>query len=40
MRVLLVDDEQLALDRLCALFADIDEVEIVGQARDGGAARR
>ncbi len=38
MRVLLVDDEQLALDRLCALFADIDEVEIVGQARDGGAA--
>ena len=38
MRVLLVDDQQLALDRLCALFADIDEVEIVGQARDGGAA--
>ena len=38
MRVLLVDDEQLALDRLCALFKDIDEVEIVGQARDGEAA--
>jgi two-component system, LytTR family, response regulator len=38
MRVLLVDDEQLALDRLCALFADIDGVEIVGQARDGESA--
>lgn len=38
MRVLLVDDEQLALDRLCALFEDIDGVEIVGQARDGESA--
>jgi DNA-binding LytR/AlgR family response regulator len=38
MRVLLVDDEQLALDRLCALFADIDEAVIVGQARDGESA--
>lgn len=38
MRVLLVDDEQLALDRLCALFEDIDEVEVVGQARDGEGA--
>lgn len=38
MRVLLVDDEQLALDRLCALFKDIDEIEIVGQARDGDSA--
>lgn len=38
MRVLLVDDEQLALDRLCALFADIDGIEIVGQARDGDSA--
>jgi DNA-binding LytR/AlgR family response regulator len=38
MRVLLVDDEQLALDRLCTLFADIEDVELVGQARDGDAA--
>jgi DNA-binding LytR/AlgR family response regulator len=38
MRVLLVDDEQLALDRLCALFADIDDAEVVGQARDGDSA--
>lgn len=38
MRVLLVDDEQLALDRLCVLFADIDGVEIVGQACDGDSA--
>lgn len=38
MRVLLVDDEQLALDRLSALFADIDGVKIVGQARDGHTA--
>jgi DNA-binding LytR/AlgR family response regulator len=38
MRALLVDDEQLALDRLCVLFADIDGVEIIGQARDGDSA--
>jgi DNA-binding LytR/AlgR family response regulator len=38
MRVLLVDDEALALDRLRTLFADIDEVEVVGQATDGDMA--
>lgn len=38
MRVLLVDDEALALDRLRTLFADIDEVEVVGQASDGDMA--
>ena len=38
MRVLLVDDEALALDRLRTFFADIDDVEVVGQARDGDQA--
>lgn len=38
MRVLLVDDESLALDRLRTLFADIEGVEVVGQAPDGAAA--
>ena len=40
MRVLLVDDEELALDRLRALFVDIEDTEIVGQAQDGDAALR
>jgi two-component system LytT family response regulator len=40
MRVLLVDDEALALDRLRALFGDIEDTEIVGQAQDGDAALR
>lgn len=38
MRVLLVDDEILALDRLRALFALIDGVEVVGQATNGDQA--
>jgi two-component system, LytTR family, response regulator len=38
MRVLLVDDEALALDRLQVLFGDIPEVEIVGKAQDGEEA--
>jgi DNA-binding LytR/AlgR family response regulator len=38
MRVLLVDDEELALDRLRTFFADIAGVEVVGQARDGDEA--
>jgi DNA-binding LytR/AlgR family response regulator len=38
MRVLLVDDEALALDRLRTFFADIEGVEVVGQARDGDEA--
>jgi DNA-binding LytR/AlgR family response regulator len=38
MRVLLVDDESLALDRLRTFFADIDDVEVVGHARDGDEA--
>ena len=37
MRVLLVDDEALALDRLTALFADIDAT-VVGTARSGEEA--
>lgn len=38
MRILLVDDESLALDRLRTLFADIEGVEVVGQAREGATA--
>jgi two-component system LytT family response regulator len=38
MRVLLVDDEDLALDRLRTFFNDIEGVELVGQARDGDEA--
>lgn len=38
MRVLLVDDEALALDRLRVLFGDIEATEIVGQAQDGESA--
>ena len=38
MRVLLVDDEALALDRLDTFFSDIEDVEVVGRARDGDEA--
>ncbi|WP_342250612.1 LytR/AlgR family response regulator transcription factor [Sphingomonas sp. OTU376] len=38
LRVLLVDDEPLALKRLAALFADIDGVDLVGTAATGGEA--
>lgn len=38
MRVLLVDDEALALDRLDTFFADIEDAEVVGRARDGDEA--
>ena len=38
MRVLLVDDEALALDRLRTFFGDIEGVEVVGQATDGNMA--
>src|SRR6266702_1221630 len=38
MRVLLVDDELLAIDRLRTLIADIDGVEVVGHATDGPSA--
>ncbi|MFN3727292.1 MAG: LytR/AlgR family response regulator transcription factor [Allosphingosinicella sp.] len=38
MRVLLVDDESLAIDRLKTFFADIEGVELVGQAGDGDEA--
>jgi two-component system, LytTR family, response regulator len=38
LRVLLVDDEQLALDRLKVLFGDLDGVELVGVARNGEQA--
>jgi two-component system LytT family response regulator len=38
MRVLLVDDEALALDRLRVFCADIDGIEVVGQAQNGDEA--
>ncbi len=38
MKVLIVDDESLARERLKALLADIPEVVIVGEAADGLAA--
>lgn len=38
MRVLLVDDETLALDRLRTFFEDIEDTEIVGEARNGDEA--
>jgi len=38
LRVLLVDDEPLALRRLEALFGDIDDVEVVGTASTGEEA--
>jgi DNA-binding LytR/AlgR family response regulator len=38
MRVLLVDDELLALERLRTFFGDIEDTEVVGQARDGDEA--
>ena len=38
MRVLIVDDEPLARDRLRFLLDDIDEVQIVGEAEDGEQA--
>ena len=40
LRVLLVDDEPLALDRLGALFRKLPEVHIVGTAADGEEAMR
>lgn len=40
MKVLLVDDEPLALARLQAAFRDIDGTDVVGTASDGEAALR
>jgi two-component system LytT family response regulator len=38
LRTLLVDDEPLALERLCVFFRDIAGAEVVGTARDGREA--
>lgn len=40
MKVLLVDDEPLALARLEAAFRDIPGTRVVGTAADGAAALR
>src|SRR5258706_12193397 len=37
-RTLIVDDEELARDRLRQLLADQPEIEIVGECADGNAA--
>lgn len=38
MRVLIVDDEPIARQRLAHLLEDIDDVEVVGEATDGSNA--
>lgn len=38
LRILIVDDEQLAIDRLTEFCRDIDGVEVVGSARDSASA--
>ncbi len=40
LRVLVVDDEQLAREELCFLLGQFGGIEIVGQARDGVEALR
>jgi two-component system LytT family response regulator/two-component system response regulator LytT len=40
LRVLVVDDEQLARDELCFLLGEVEGVEILGQAADGIEALR
>jgi two-component system, LytTR family, response regulator LytT len=40
LRVLVVDDEQLAREELCFLLGEVDGVEILGQAADGVDALR
>jgi DNA-binding LytR/AlgR family response regulator len=40
MRILIADDEPIALDRLIGLFGAIPDVEIVGCAHDGAEAAR
>ena len=39
LRILLVDDEQLAIDRMRGLLEDIADIEIVGSASNARAAR-
>jgi two-component system, LytTR family, response regulator len=39
LRILLVDDEALAIDRLRELLGDIDNAEVVGTANNAAAAR-
>lgn len=38
LRVLIVDDEQLAIDRLAGFLSDIDGVEVVAKVRNASAA--
>jgi DNA-binding LytR/AlgR family response regulator len=40
LRVLVVDDEQLARDELCFLLGQVGDLDIVGQAADGVEALR
>lgn len=38
LRVLIVDDEQLAIDRLAGFLGDLDDVEVVAKVRNAAAA--
>ncbi len=40
LRVLVVDDEQLAREELCFLLSQLGEIDVVGQASDGVGALR
>jgi DNA-binding LytR/AlgR family response regulator len=40
LRVLVVDDEQLAREELCFLLGQLGEIDVVGQASDGVGALR
>ena len=40
LRILVVDDEQLAREELCFLLGQVGDVEIIGQAADGVSALR
>ena len=38
MKIIIADDSELIHERLTAMISELPEFEIVGQARDGGAA--
>ncbi len=38
MRVMVIDDEEPARDRLCRLLSSFDDLEVVGEAEDGHQA--
>jgi two-component system response regulator AlgR len=40
LRTLIVDDEPLAVERMQVICAELDQLQVVGTASDGGAALR